>query len=93
MKEKTTADWESDKKIMNSGSTSKEYVKEIRTHPAGSRMKLEELARFGVQPERTEEEEEEEEEVEIRTGQDLETNSDEEQWRNRLPKPRSEISS
>ena len=36
MEDKTIADWESEKKIMNSVSTGKDQLKEIRTHPVES---------------------------------------------------------
>ena len=56
---------------MNSGLTSKDQLKELRSHPAGSRMTLKEPADFGAKSEPTEEEVEEVEEVEeaeTRTG-------------------------
>ena len=66
MEDKTLADWESEKKIMN--------FDEIRTHPAKSRLTLEEPASYG---EDTEPAEEEVEEAETGTGQDPESDSDE----------------
>ena len=68
MEDKTLADWESEKKIMN--------YDEIRTHPAESRLTLEEPAGYG---ENTEPVEKEGEEAEIGTDQDPESDSDEEQ--------------
>ena len=61
MEDKTLDDWESDKKIINSD--------EIRTHPAKSRLTLEEPAGYG---EDTQSAEEEVEEVETGTSQDPE---------------------
>ena len=57
MEDKTLADWESEKKIMNSD--------EIRTYPAKSRLTLEEPASYG---EDTEPAKEEVEEAETGTG-------------------------
>ena len=50
MEDKTLADWESEKKIMNPD--------EIRTHPAESRLTLEEPAGYGEDAEPVEEAEE-----------------------------------
>ena len=68
MEDKTLADWESEKKIMNSD--------EIWTHPAKSRLTLEEPTSYGDD---TKPAEEEVEEGEIGTGQDPKSDSDEEQ--------------
>ena len=50
MEDKTLADWESEKKIIN--------FDEIRTHPAEIRLKLEEPASYGEDAEPVEEAEE-----------------------------------
>ena len=67
MEDKTLADWESEKKIINSN--------EIQTHPVESRLTLEELAGYSEDTEPVEEEEE----AEIGTDQDPESDSDEQQ--------------
>ena len=67
MEDKTLADWESEKKIMNS--------EEIRSKPTMSRLTLEEPAGY----EEVAEPGEEAEEVETRTDQDPEPDSDEEE--------------
>ena len=64
MEDKTLADWESEKKIINSD--------EIRTHPAESRLTLEEPTGYGEDAEPVEE-------AEIGTDQDPESDSDEEE--------------
>ena len=48
MDDKIITDLESEKKIMIFVSIGKDYLKEIRIHPAGSRMTLEEPAGFGA---------------------------------------------
>ena len=68
MEDKTLADWESEKKIINSD--------EIRTHPTESRLTLEEPACHGQD---TEPAAEEPEGAEIGTDQDPESDSDEEE--------------
>ena len=68
MEDKNLADWESEKKIINSD--------EIRTHPAESRLTLEEPA---CHDQDTEPVAEEAEAVEIGTDQDPESDSDEEE--------------
>ena len=67
MEDKTLADWESEKKIMNPDV--------IRTHPAESRLTLEEPAGYGEDAEPIEEAEE----AEIGTDQDPESDLDEEE--------------
>ena len=53
MEDRTIADWELEKKIADSRSTSRDRLKEIRTYPDGGRMALEEPARFEQKTEST----------------------------------------
>ena len=73
MEHKTIADWESEKKIADSGLTDRDRSKDVRTHPAGSRTTLKEPVRVGQESGPTKDKV-----LDTRTGQDPKSDSDEE---------------
>ena len=75
MEDKTLADWESEKKIMNSESTGKDRFYEEQSQPARDRLALEDPTEDGEQTEPVDEELE----GDTGTGPDPEMDSDEEQ--------------
>ena len=75
MEEKMLADWESEKKIMNSESTGKDRVYEEQSQPARDRLALEDPTEDGEETEPVDEEGE----GDIGTGPNPEMDSDEEQ--------------